>query len=222
MKGIIYVRVSTEKESQQSSIVRQKEELLAAAKKWEIAVIDVIEERASGYDVDRDGMLIVLDQLKEEEADTLLVQDETRLGRGNAKIALIHQLNKLGVSIYSLKDNGELVLSETDTMILDIVAIVEEHQRKLHNVKIKRGMKRAIESGFSPYKNLSSADHSGGRKRKDVPIDEIVRLRDNGMTFHEVAAVLRGFNYSISKATAHRRYQEYKHKEKLGITENRG
>jgi len=218
VKGIIYVRVSTEKESQQSSIVRQKEELLAAATTWGIAVIDVIEERASGYDVDRDGILTVLDRLKEEEANTLLVQDETRLGRGNAKIALIHQLNKLNTSIYSLKDNGELVLSETDTMILDIVAIVEEHQRKLHNVKIKRGMKRAVAAGFSPYKNLSSADHSGGRKRKDVPIDEIVRLRENGMTFHEVTAILRGFGYSISKATVHRRYQEHKHKEGTDVT----
>lgn len=220
MKGIIYVRVSTDKEAQESSIVRQKEELLAAAKKWEISIIDVIEERASGYDVDREGILSVLDLLKEEDADTLLVQDETRLGRGNAKIALIHQLNKLDVSIYSVKDDGELVMSETDTMILDIVAIVEEHQRKLHNVKIKRGMKRAIEAGFSPYKNLSSADNSGGRKRKDVPIDEIIRLRENGMTFHEVAAILRGFNYSISKATAHRRYQEHKQQEALGISNN--
>ncbi|WP_280771959.1 YneB family resolvase-like protein [Salipaludibacillus daqingensis] len=215
MKAIIYVRVSTEKESQQSSISRQKEELLAAAKKWKMTVIDVIEERASGYDVDRDGILTVLDRLKEEDAKILLIQDETRLGRGNAKIALIHQLNKLDVSIYSLKDDGELVLSETDTMILDIVAIVEEHQRKLHNVKIKRGMKRAVEAGFSPYDNLSNVDHSGGRKRKDVPIDEIVKLRESGMTFHEVAAMLRGFGYSLSKATAHRRYQEHKLQEEM-------
>ncbi|WP_416150744.1 recombinase family protein [Salipaludibacillus sp. HK11] len=221
MKGIIYVRVSTEKESQESSIVRQKEELTSAAEKWDIQVIDVIEERASGYEVDRDGMLSVLDRLKEEEASMLLVQDETRLGRGNAKIALIHQLNKLNVSIYSLKDDGELILSETDTMILDIVAIVEEHQRKLHNAKIKRGMKRAVEAGFYPHKNLAQSDNAGGRKRLEVPIDEIVKLRGNGLTFHEIAAMLRGFGYSISKATAHRRYQEHKYKEEMDISENR-
>ena len=30
-----------------------------------------------------------------------------------------------------------------------------------------------------------------------------------GLTFSEIAATLRGFGYSISKATVHRRYQEY-------------
>jgi DNA invertase Pin-like site-specific DNA recombinase len=212
VNGLIYVRVSTEKESQQTSLLRQREELLQAAKKWEVRVVDIIEERASGYDVDREGILTILDRFKEKEADSLLIQDETRLGRGNAKIALIHQLNKLGISIYTIKDDGQLLLSETDTMILDIVAIVEEHQRKLHNVKIKRGMRRAVNAGFSPYNNLTHADHSGGRKRKDVPLDEIIRLKESGMTFHEVAAMLRGFGYSISKATAHRRYQEHMRK----------
>lgn len=42
-----------------------------------------------------------------------------------------------------------------------------------------------------------------------MPIDEIVRLRKNNLTFAEIAATLRGFGYDVSKATVHRRYQEY-------------
>ncbi|SER58605.1 YneB family resolvase-like protein [Salipaludibacillus aurantiacus] len=212
MRGLIYTRVSTEKETQQTSIERQKAELTAAAKEWNITVEAVIEEQASGYEADRDGILTVLDICKSGQIDALLIQDETRLGRGNAKMALIHQLQKMNVTIYSLKDDGELSLSETDSMVLDIVAIVEEYQRKLHNAKIKRGMKRAVEEGYSPYKNLKDAENAGGRKRKEVPIEEIIKLKESGLTFHEVAAMLRGFGYSISKATAHRRYQEHQRK----------
>ncbi|MCE7794504.1 recombinase family protein [Salipaludibacillus sp. CUR1] len=212
MRGLIYTRVSTEKETQQTSIERQKAELTAAAKEWNITIEAVIEEQASGYEADRDGILTVLDICKNSQIDALLIQDETRLGRGNAKMALIHQLQKMNVTIYSLKDDGELALSETDSMVLDIVAIVEEYQRKLHNAKIKRGMKRAVEEGYSPYKNLKDAENAGGRKRKEVPIEEIIKLKESGLTFHEVAAMLRGFGYSISKATAHRRYQEHQRK----------
>lgn len=41
-----------------------------------------------------------------------------------------------------------------DTMLLEILAIVEEYQRKIHNAKIKRGMKRAVENGYRPEKIL--------------------------------------------------------------------
>ncbi|UCZ51630.1 recombinase family protein [Bacillus shivajii] len=213
LRAIIYTRVSTEKETQETSLKRQQEELLKGADEWGMKVVDVVEEKASGYDVDRDGFLNMLTTFKEGKANALLIQDDTRLGRGNAKVALIHQLNKLGIRIYTMEDMGTMVLSETDTMILDIVSIVEEYQRKLHNLKIKRGMKKAVEQGYDPSINLIDKKHGGGRKKQDVPIEEIVRLKENGLTFHEVAATLRGFGYSLSKATAHRRYQEYKRKQ---------
>lgn len=208
MKGFIYARVSTAKETQQTSLERQKQELTAAADRWQIDITDIIEEEASGYDVDRSGMLELLERIREERTDALLIQDETRLGRGNARIALVHQLQKLGCAIYSLQDDGELRMSETDSMVLDIVAIVEEYQRKLHNAKIKRGMVKAVKGGYQPHKNFN-AESSGGRKRQDVPLEEIIRLRKNGMTFHEIAVMLRGLGFTISKATAHRRYKEY-------------
>lgn len=208
MKGFIYTRVSTAKETQQTSLQRQNQELVTAADRWQINIIDVIEEEGSGYDVDRPGMLELLERIKDEKADALLIQDETRLGRGNARIALVHQLQKLGCTIYSLQDDGALRISETDSMVLDIVAIVEEYQRKLHNAKIKRGMMKAVKGGYRPQDNLTH-ESSGGRKRQEVPLEEIIRLRQNGMTFHDIAVMLRGLGFSVSKATAHRRYKEY-------------
>jgi DNA invertase Pin-like site-specific DNA recombinase len=209
LKAVIYCRVSTNKESQESSLKRQEEELVKLAEKEGYKIVSVIKEQASGYDLERDGILEVLQLIKDIRIDLLLIQDETRLGRGHAKIALLHCIRKENVIIYSISHQGELQLSETDEMVLQIVGIVEEYQRRLHNAKIKRGMNRAIQNGYNPQKNLRNLGLTAGREKKEVPIDEIVRLRKNKLTFAEIAATLRGFGYPVSKATVHRRYLEY-------------
>ncbi|WP_026583322.1 YneB family resolvase-like protein [Bacillus sp. J33] len=209
MKAIIYCRVSTTKDTQETSLSRQEEELLNLAKKNHFEVVKVIREQASGYDLERDGILELLDLIKEKDVNVVLIQDETRLGRGNAKIAILHCILKEEVLLYSISNNGQLQLSESDSMVLSIVGMVEEYQRKLHNIKIKRGMQRAVDKGYRPEKNLSNQGVNAGRERIEVPIEEIVRLRKNDLTFAEIAATLRGFGYNISKATVHRRYKEY-------------
>ncbi|TDL74826.1 recombinase family protein [Rhodococcus qingshengii] len=208
MNAVIYCRVSTNKDTQETSLKRQEEELIKLANQYQFNVLFIIREQASGYDLERDGMLQLLDLLKEKTVQAVLIQDETRLGRGNAKIALLHFIMKEGVKLYSISHNGELQLSESDSMVLKIVGMVEEYQRKLHNIKIKRGMKRAVAHGYKPEKNLKNLESNSGRDKIEVPIEEIVRLRKNKLTFSEIAATLRGFGYNISKATVHRRYQE--------------
>ncbi|KMY53719.1 MULTISPECIES: YneB family resolvase-like protein [Bacillaceae] len=209
MKAIIYCRVSTKKETQETSLQRQEEELLSLAARKGYEVAAVIKEQVSGYELDRPGMLDLLDQVKKEPIDAVLIQDETRIGRGNAKIALLHCLFKEEVKVFSIADDGELQLSESDSMVIQIVSMVEEYQRKIHNLKIKRGMKRAVENGFRPEENLKNRGNPAGRERKEVPIEEIVRLRRNNLTFEEIAATLKGFGYQVSKATVHRRFKEY-------------
>lgn len=209
MRAIIYCRVSTDKREQETSLNRQEKELRELAKQYNISIIDCIKEQKSGFEIDRDGIFQMLDYFSRSEANLLLIQDETRLGRGNTKIALFHQLKKLNVSIYTAINEGELVLSEADSMVLQIVGIVEEYQRKIHNKKIKRGMNRAIKEGYNPSKNLSNQHKAIGRDRIEFPIEEVVRLRENGLTFKEITHTLNGLGYSVSKATIHRRYQEY-------------
>ncbi|SEQ55566.1 Site-specific DNA recombinase [Virgibacillus subterraneus] len=209
MKAIIYCRVSTDKKVQETSLKRQKEELMALANKHMLTVVDCIEEQESGYEINRDGIFRMLEFFSEKKAECLLIQDETRLGRGNTKIALFHQLQKLDISIYTGMQGGEIELSESDSMVLQIVGIVEEYQRKIHNTKIKRGMRKAISEGFDPSENLSNRNHAPGRERKVFPIEEVVRMRQNNLTFEEITTTLNGLGHPVSKATVHRRYQEF-------------
>jgi len=210
MRGIIYCRVSTDKEEQTSSLSRQKQELTDLAKRHHITIMNHIMEKESGYKIEREGIFQLLDDFASQKADCLLIQDETRLGRGNTRIALFHQLHKMDIPIFTVMHEGILQLSESDSMVLDIVGIVEEYQRKIHNAKIKRGMNRAIKKGYDPTKNLKKIDQAPGQSKKNVPIEEVVRLKDNHLTFSEITTILNGLGYNVSKATIHRRYQEFK------------
>jgi len=209
LRAIIYCRVSTDKKSQETSLERQKQELMKLAERHGFIIVDCIEEQESGYEINRDGIFQMLDYFSTKQADCLLIQDETRLGRGNTKIALFRQLQKLNVSIYTIIHDGQLELSESDSMVLDIVSIVEEYQRKIHNAKIKRGMKKAINEGYNPSKNFKNRNHAPGRERVSFPIEEVIRLRQKKLTFEEITTILNGLGYSVSKATVHRRYKEY-------------
>lgn len=209
MKAVIYCRVSTEKETQESSLVRQEEELTAFALAQGYEIARIFTDQHSGYDMEREGLLDLLSFIKEEEIKAVFVQDETRIGRGNGRMAVLHLLQKTNTSVFTLQDKGVLNLNEMDSMLLEILALVEEYQRKLHNAKIKRGMKRAVSQGFRPEKNLKMRGNQEGRERIEVPVDEIVRLRNAGLTFEEIASTLKGLGFEISKATVHRRYIEF-------------
>lgn len=209
MTAIIYCRVSTDHVNQTTSLKRQEEELRKLAHQYDLEVIDCIREQASGYDIDREGVFQLLQYFANGDAQVLLIQDDTRLGRGNSKIALLHELEKYEVTIYTSIHGKELQLSESDSMVLQILSIVEEYQRKIHNLKIKRGINRAIERGYNPAKNLRNIDQSPGRKRIDFPIDKVVQMRAKKLTFDEITAELKRQGYSVSRATIHRRYQEH-------------
>ncbi len=177
MRAIVYCRVSTNKDTQETSLKRQEEELVQLAAVHHFEVHKIIKEQASGYELERDGMLELLEAIKDQHVKAVLIQDETRLGRGNAKIAILHCILKEDIKLYSISHSGELQLSESDSMVLKIVGMVEEYQRKLHNVKIKRGMKRAIKNGYKPERNLKNIGEASGREKIEVPIEEIIRLR---------------------------------------------
>lgn len=191
------------------SLKRQEEELEELAVSLGLVHVTTFTDQHSGFDIDRDGLLDLFEFVRDEEIDAVLIQDETRLGRGNARMAVLHLLAKTETEIYSHSDNGKISLNEMDTMLLEILAIVEEYQRKLHNAKIRRGMQRAVKNGYKPERNLKNRGNAEGRERIEVPVSEIVSLRDKGLTYDEITSVLNGLGHDVSKATVHRRFKEY-------------
>ncbi|AOV09224.1 resolvase [Sporosarcina ureilytica] len=179
------------------------------AEKFNFDVQASFSDQHSGFDIEREGLLDLLDFVQKNEVDAVLIQDETRIGRGNARMAVYHLLAKTNTDIFTYHDSGPISLNEMDTMLLEILALVEEYQRKIHNAKIKRGMRRAVKEGYRPEKNLKNRGNLEGRERIEVPVSEIVSLRNKGLTFEEITSVLNGLGHDLSKATVHRRYREY-------------
>jgi DNA invertase Pin-like site-specific DNA recombinase len=209
MKAVVYARVSTAKDEQETSLQRQVEVLTNWAKEMGMEIVEVIAEQHSGFDLNRRGLYQIFSLLKEKKFQALLIQDDTRLGRGEAKLAVIHQLYRSGCRIFSFQQGKELELEAGESTVLHIIAKVEELQRKMMNQKISWGMQRAIrEKGYNPAKNLKNQGQ-GGRERKEVPIEQIVALKQKNLTFEEIAATLKGFGYQVSRATVHRRYKEW-------------
>ena len=64
------------------------------------AVKGVFKDQHSGYDVEREGLLEMLDFIKDKNINALFVQDETRLGRGNARMAVLHLLQKSATDVF--------------------------------------------------------------------------------------------------------------------------
>ncbi len=212
MNVALYARVSTQKEEQNTSIKRQIDELEKYSRKNKYFIKKIIKEKKSGFDEERLGILNLLELFKDNKINAVLIQDSTRLGRGNAKMAIIHQIHKLNGKIITVEDDSEIGLNDLEKMILEILSVVEKYQQQLTNRKIGRAMKKAItEDKYHPENNIKNRD-KGGRIRKELPIEEIVRLRNMGLTFKDITTTLRGLGYTTSKATVHRRYQDYKNK----------
>jgi len=213
MNVALYARVSTQKEEQNSSIKRQIDELKQYSIKNKYSIKKIIKEKKSGFEEERLGVLSLLELFKDNKINAVLIQDSTRLGRGNAKMAIIHQIHKLNGKIITVEDNSEIGLNDLEKMILEILSVVEKYQQELTNRKIGRAMKKTIiENKYHPENNIKNRNQ-GGRKRKELPLDEILRLRSMGLTFKDIATTLRGLGYNTSKATVHRRYQEHMNQE---------
>lgn len=207
-KAVIYCRVSTEKEEQETSLFRQKKELMKFCEEQHWKLEASFEDHASSYDVEREGFLSLLAYVSNHQVDYLVVQDMTRLARGNARIAILHLLQKLNIELVTVDEGTSFELNEMDALVLNILSAVEEFQRKIHNAKIKRGMQQAVEKGYDPSLNLSNRGNPHGAPKKEVPIEQIRLLREKGYTFDEIAVTLNQMGFKVSKATVHRRYRE--------------
>jgi DNA invertase Pin-like site-specific DNA recombinase len=71
MKAIIYCRVSTNKETQESSLKRQEEELMQLANTYHFEIDRVIKEKASGYDFNREGIFQLLERIRDKQVQAL-------------------------------------------------------------------------------------------------------------------------------------------------------
>ena len=89
MKSIIYARVSTTNDEQEIKSREATGDVTCLADQLDSDIVEVIVERHRGYDLNREGLYHLFHLIKSRQIEAILVQDDTRLGRGEVKLAII-------------------------------------------------------------------------------------------------------------------------------------
>jgi DNA invertase Pin-like site-specific DNA recombinase len=164
-----YARVST----QDQNLDLQKRELKKADCR------KIYEDTVSGKQVDRPGLTMALEVLREN--DTLVVWKLDRLGRSLKQlIALTEDLEKRGIHFRSLTDSID-THTTAGRFFFHVMASLAEMERELIIERTRAGLKAAKEMG-----------RTGGRKRlmTDSKIESAKKLLANGVPAREAAVNL--------------------------------
>jgi len=163
MKAVIYCRVSTEEQAQENhhSLDAQKRLCSDFAKQKGYQVVKIFEDAGkSGRKMEgRNALLDLMDFVKDENINAVLVQDTDRLARNtNDHLAIKTLLLKHGTSVISVSqptidDSAEGKLIDT------IIASVNTFQSDITRRKTQKGLEQKALSGWFPgsapigYKN---------------------------------------------------------------------
>ena len=155
----IYVRVSTEEQALHGFSIRAQIEKLinyCKIKEWEIYSI-YKDEGISGKSIDeRDGRKRLINDIKNNYIDNILVYKIDRLTRSTKDlIELIELFNTCNCSFNSLTESIDTE-SPTGRMFIKIIGIFAEFERETIVERIKIGLERKVREGYTiANKNIS-------------------------------------------------------------------
>jgi DNA invertase Pin-like site-specific DNA recombinase len=195
-----YVRVSTEKQKEEESHVKQRESI----EKWAERTLEdgyeleIIEDLAiSGQSDDREGYNSMMDNL--EDIDMIVVRELSRFGRSLKRIIKdIENLESKGVDFVSIKDSEINTSSAQGKLLFHIIAAFNQFWSDLAQERSEEMIERRREEG-KPI----------GRPRKlsDKQIKELYEIRmSEGYSYATLKAVAesKGYVDEISRATIRR------------------
>jgi DNA invertase Pin-like site-specific DNA recombinase len=195
MRVAFYARVSTlNGQNPETQLIELRE--YAARRGWQ-AVGEYVDAGVSGSKDSRPSLNRLMAHAHQRRFDAILVWKLDRFGRSlKHLVTAIAELEALGVTFVSLKDNWDLG-TPSGRLMFQIVGAMAEFERELIRERIKAGMRRRRLEGYSL-----------GRTPLDVDHRALVRDRLAGMSLTMVAK-----KYSVSRASVVRFTREAKMRE---------
>lgn len=170
-RAIIYVRVSTDEQSEKGySLKHQEERIRQYCEYQKIEVVGFYREDHSAKTFDRPEFTQLLQFLKKNrgKADLLLFLKWDRFSRnaGDA-YSMINQLNKLGVEPQAIEQPLDLNVPENKIMLAFYLAApeVENDRRSLNTIA---GMRRAMKEGR--YVTVAPRGYKNVRNEQNKPV----------------------------------------------------
>lgn len=138
IRAAIYVRVSTDRQE----YTRQINELLGYAERHNMEIVNVFEEKESGFNSDRPEYNKLI-KLTKEDIDTVMIWELSRLSRKSIEIQTdIESFTKKGINVFVYNKNLNTLNSDgteafTTKLIVSIIATMAEDEVKTSKQRSK-------------------------------------------------------------------------------------
>ena len=202
MKVVAYIRVSTDKQTDQGcSLDVQREKVALCARLHDLALVDIIEDAGeSAKSLERPGLQRALAMLRNSEANGLLVTKLDRLTRS------LRDLDTLIANYFTtsvLMSTCESIDTRTAAgrMVLNILMTVAQWERETISERTKEAAdhKRAKGERFGKLAYGQSVAEDGKTLVQNVKEQEVIgvaqRLRKSGASLRQIAAELDRLGY---------------------------
>ena len=168
-RAILYARVSTGKESQATSAVRQLSELreVAKSRRWQV-VAKYTDRLSGGYE--RPGLTAALEIIFRAGADVLVVHDLDRLGRD--VVSMLHNVDAIHAAggNFFIRDRNIDTSNPEGRLTFTIFAALAEFQRRANRERIVAGLafarKKGVRLGRPPTMPPAALERAVALRRK--------------------------------------------------------
>ena len=194
-KAIGYVRVSTDKQAEHGvSLEAQVEKIRAMATVHDVELLDVVVDAGeSAKDLDRPGMVRILEMVQSRAVGMVIVAKLDRLTRSVKDLAvLLEQFQRRSVSLVSVAESLDTG-SASGRLVLNIMVSVSQWEREAIGERTRdamRHMKSKLEFvGNAPYGFRQAADkrHVEPEPGEQAILERIHRLRKSGKPLRKIA-----------------------------------
>jgi DNA invertase Pin-like site-specific DNA recombinase len=203
MKAIIYARCSTDESKQDTEIQLNELRRYCKAYDWQY---DEVSEYGSGYKADNQPKLSeVLEKIRLKHYDVLIVYSMDRFSRQspskiNALLDIIVEQHKC--RFIALQQGIDSNNDMTWHVVKPLFTYFANKYSKDLGEKVKKGIERKKELG----------KYNGGRPQKRVDVKNIIKLRNAGLSFRDIANTLNREGSRVSFQTVRRLLQKTSNK----------
>ena len=178
MNAAIYARVSTTDQTNAIQVRELKE--YVERRGWQL--VEVYQDQMSGAKASRPGLGQLMADARRRKFDVVVVWKLDRFGRSLVNcVSGIQELASLGIRFLATSQGLDTDESNpASKLLLHILAAVAQFERELIHERVSAGMKAAKAHG-------TKTGNAIGRPRRIFNRDEVVRLRESGLSIERIA-----------------------------------
>lgn len=193
MKVVAYLRVSTDNQQESGlGLSDQEQKIIGYCKLYDLELVKIIKEAASGRSLDRPGLQEALNMLEKGEAEGLIVAKLDRLTRSVRDMGIL--LDKYFATKYAFFVVTEKIdtFSASGRLLLRLMASIAEWERETIAERTSSALSQKRKRGERTGGSLCYGWNQVGNKLVENPqeqsvISQIRTLRKDGCTYQGIA-----------------------------------